>query len=178
MNTNNPQVDLLNPDDPRLIQVSPKYATVRRITDAILFGPLLLAAVIVAILSMTIIPAADAPFLTLFSWLGAALVLVLWVWDFWLIGRQVSAHRYLEGAEHFFVAKGRWWRSVTVVPYGRIQFVDLTEGPLLRAFGLARLKLNTASVTSDAAIVGIPREEAQAIRERLSNRARERMAGL
>ena len=106
------------------------------------------------------------------------MVLAVFVWNLWLIGRQVSAHRFLEAREDIIVARGRWWRSVTVVPYGRIQFIDLDEGPFLRVFGLATLKLNTASASSDAVIAGLPREDARALRERLSDRARERMAGL
>ncbi len=159
-------LDLLDPDDPELTPVSPKLAAVRRISAAIWFLPPLIAAT------------AAAVFLHPLSWIAVALVAAAFAWTLWIIGRQVSAHRYREDAEDMIVARGRWWRSVTVVPYGRIQFIDIDEGPLLRAFGLATVKLNTASASSDAQLSGIPRDEARALRERLSGRARERMAGL
>lgn len=159
-------VDLLNPDDERLHPVSPKLAVAHRLTALAWYLPLLVAFAIPALLV--------APW----WWAGAAVVAAVMAWNLWWIGRRVSAHRYLEARDDIFVARGRMWRSVTVVPYGRIQFIDLEEGPLLRLFGLATLKLNTASVGSDAAISGLPRAEAQALRERLSDRARERMAGL
>lgn len=159
-------LDLLDPDNPDLTPVSPKLATVRRISAASWLLPPLIAAVVLAMLLHPL------------WWIAAGAVAVFLVWLFWIIGRQVSAHRYREDAEDMIVARGRWWRSVTVVPYGRIQFIDIDEGPLLRAFGLATVKLNTASATSDAQLSGLPRADARALRERLSGRARERMAGL
>ncbi|WP_295626929.1 PH domain-containing protein [uncultured Corynebacterium sp.] len=159
-------LELLDPDDPGMTRVSPKLAVVRRLTATFWYFPVLLALVA----------------LTLFlhpAWLIVLVpVIALFVWNLWLIGRQVSAHRYVEGPDDMIVARGRWWRSVTVVPYGRIQFIDINEGPMLRMFGLASIKLNTASATSDAQLSGLPRAEARALRERLSARARERMAGL
>lgn len=159
-------LDLLDPDNPDLSPVSPKLATARRITAAIWYLPPL-----IAFAAMTVS-------LHVLWWIGAAAVAVIFIWNLWLIGRQVSAHRYREDDEDMIVARGRWWRSVTVVPYGRIQFIDIDEGPLLRLFGLATVKLNTASATSDAQLAGLPRADARALRERLSERARERMAGL
>lgn len=159
-------LDLLDPDSPELTPVSPKLAAVRRLSAVLWYLPFL---VVTAVMGLTAHPAWWVPF---------AGILLLFTWNLWFIGRQVSAHRFLESGDDMIVARGRWWRSVTVVPYGRIQFIDLDEGPLLRMFGLATLKLNTASASSDAAIAGLPREDARALRERLSDRARERMAGL
>lgn len=159
-------LDLLQPDHPQLTQVSPRLATARRIGSALFFVAPAIAGLVLAVL---VHPA---------FWALTAAAAAGWAVAFWVIGRRVSAHRYLEDRDDIIVARGRWWRQVTVVPYGRIQFVDLDEGPLLRLFGLARLQLNTASATSDAAIDGIPRADAQALRERISERAREAMAGL
>ncbi|MFD5867831.1 PH domain-containing protein [Corynebacterium sp. NPDC060344] len=159
-------LDLLDPDTPHLTPVSPKLATVRRISAAIWLLPFVVAGAVLAVLVHPL------------WWIAAGAVAVLFAWIFWVIGRQVSAHRYREDAEDMIVARGRWWRSVTVVPYGRIQFIDIDEGPILRAFGLATVKLNTASASSDAQLSGLPRAEAHELRERLSGRARERMAGL
>lgn len=159
-------LDLLLPDNPRLTPVSPRLATARRLSAGVFFA---IVAVAGAVLGAVLHPG---------FWALTAAAVLGWAVAFWVIGRRVSAHRYLEDRSDIIVARGRWWRQVTVVPYGRIQFVDLDEGPLLRLFGLATLKLNTASATSDAAIDGIPRAAAQELRERLSARAREEMAGL
>lgn len=159
-------LDLLQPDHPQLTPVSPRLATARRVSSALFFA---IPAITGAVLAALVQPA---------FWALTGSAVAAWAVSFWVIGRRVSAHRYLEDRADIIVARGRWWRQVTVVPYGRIQFVDLDEGPLLRLFGLARLQLNTASATSDAAIDGIPRAAAQELRERLSERAREAMAGL
>jgi membrane protein YdbS with pleckstrin-like domain len=41
-------------------------------------------------------------------------------------------------------------RRVSVVPYGRMQFVEVTAGPFERAFRLATVQLHTAAAASDA----------------------------
>jgi membrane protein YdbS with pleckstrin-like domain len=59
-------------------------------------------------------------------------------------------------------------RRVTVVPYGRMQFLDVTAGPFERAFGLATVRLHTAAAASDARIPGLDRDEAGRLRDRLA----------
>ena len=39
------------------------------------------------------------------------------------------------------VKRGRMFRRVTVVPYGRMQYVEVNAGPVARALGLARVQL-------------------------------------
>ena len=50
------------------------------------------------------------------------------------------------------------FHKATVVPYGRLQFVDVDAGPIDRMFGLATVKLHTASASTDATIPGLPRQ--------------------
>ena len=63
-------------------------------------------------------------------------------------------------------------------PYGRIQFVDVTSGPIARAVGLKDLEVNTASTTSVSSLPGIEADVADALRDRLAAKARQRMSGL
>jgi len=65
-----------------------------------------------------------------------------------------------------------------VVPYGRMQFVDVTRGPLERAFGIATVQLHTAAAHTDARIPGLVPEEAARLRDRLGNLGQARTAGL
>ncbi len=76
------------------------------------------------------------------------------------------------------VTRGIMFRSLVVVPYGRMQLVDVHAGPLDRAFGIARLQLHTAAATTDATIHGIPVEEARRLRDRLAALGEARTAGL
>ena len=107
---------------------------------------------------------------------GAALLGGLW--GTFVIRRQVTAHAWAEGAEDLMVKKGRLFRSVTVVPYGRMQFVDVKAGPIDRAFGIATLQLHTAAPATDASISGIPADEAARLRDRLTTKGEARLAGL
>ena len=61
---------------------------------------------------------------------------------------------YAERADDLLVTSGVLNRQLVVVPYGRMQFVDVTAGPLDRRFGLATVQLHTASPATDAQIPG------------------------
>lgn len=112
-------------------------------------------------------------------WWGAvAAVAALALWLAWLIPAQVRNLGWLETEDELLVTKGKLWHTFTVVPYGRIQFVDVTAGPIQRMFGLKSLHLHTASSSSDATVKGLEAEVADALRERLAVKARERMSGL
>lgn len=104
--------------------------------------------------------------------------LVVGAWASWVVIRQVSAHAWSEREEDLAIKRGRLWRSVSVVPYGRMQYVEVNAGPLARAFGIATVQLHTASPGTDASISGVPEAEAARLRDRLTSRGEARLAGL
>ena len=108
----------------------------------------------------------------------AALFAVLFIWQAWLIPRQVRAMGYALADNHLLWRHGVMFRSITVTPYGRMQFVDTSQGPLARWLGIAEVRLHTASASTDATINGLPVAEAENLRQVLSRRGEERMAGL
>ncbi|MDK4310831.1 PH domain-containing protein [Corynebacterium accolens] len=114
---------------------------------------------------------------TWFYW-AAGLFAVLFFWLIWLIPAQVRRMGWCETDDELLITRGKLWHTFTVVPYGRIQFVDVTAGPLERVFGLKELQLHTASATTDATIKGLEAPLADALRTRLADHARERMSGL
>ncbi len=71
-------------------------------------------------------------------------------WWWWLIGRQVPRLGYAEQDDDLLVRRGIMWRQIVVVPYGRMQYVDVQAGPLDRLLGIARVQLHTASAATDA----------------------------
>jgi len=95
-----------------------------------------------------------------------------------LLGRRVRAWGYAERAEDLIVRRGVMFRRVSVVPYGRMQFVDVTAGPLERMLGLSTVQLHTAAAASDARIPGLPAEEARRLRDQLAALGESRAAGL
>ncbi|WJZ01779.1 PH domain-containing protein [Corynebacterium freiburgense] len=104
---------------------------------------------------------------------------VTWlIWLVWLIPVQVRNMGWLETPDELLITKGKFWHTYTVVPYGRIQFVDVTAGPIAKLFGLKTVELHTASSSSDSEIVGLEADIADALRDRLAVQARERMRGL
>jgi uncharacterized protein len=96
----------------------------------------------------------------------------------WFVRRRVRAWSYTERDEDLIVARGVLVRRLSVVPYGRMQFVDVTTGPVERAFRLATVKLHTAAAASDARIPGLERAEAARLRDRLAALGEAKAAGL
>jgi membrane protein YdbS with pleckstrin-like domain len=92
--------------------------------------------------------------------------------------RRFRAWSYQEREEDLVVSRGVMFRRESVVPYGRMQFVDVTAGPIERVFKLATVKLHTAAAASDARIPGLEKGEAARLRDRLAELGEARAAGL
>ncbi|MFE9098309.1 PH domain-containing protein [Streptomyces sp. NPDC007264] len=102
--------------------------------------------------------------------------LLLWGWV--LLGRNWRSWRYAERADDLLISRGVLWREETVVPYGRMQLVEVTSGPVERRFGLATVQLHTAAAATDATIPGLDPAEAERLRDRLTELGEARSAGL
>ncbi len=109
--------------------------------------------------------------------LGVFWLLVL-AWGWVLLGKNWRSWRYAERADDLLISRGVLWREETVVPYGRMQLVEVTSGPLERRFGLASVQLHTAAAASDAKIPGLVPAEAERLRDRLTALGEARSAGL
>ena len=99
-------------------------------------------------------------------------------WGWWLIGRRVRSYGYVERREDLPVTSGILFRRLVVVPYGRLQLVDVVAGPVDRVFGIATVRLHTAAATTDATIPGLTPELAAALRDRLARAGESRGAGM
>jgi membrane protein YdbS with pleckstrin-like domain len=96
----------------------------------------------------------------------------------WFARSRVRSWAYSERDEDLIVQRGVLIRRLSVVPYGRMQFVDVTAGPIDRVFRLATVKLHTAAAASDARIPGLERDEAARLRDRLAALGEAKAAGL
>jgi membrane protein YdbS with pleckstrin-like domain len=74
--------------------------------------------------------------------------------------------------------RGIIFQRQVAVPYGRLQLVDVSRGPLSRLLGLSELKLVTAAASSGVTIPGLPLESAEKLRDHLIEVAETRRAGL
>jgi uncharacterized protein len=156
-----------DPADITWTRVSPRLATARITSTSIVLGPPLVILVVVAVLT------GEA-----WVWIPVAVLALLLLWLVLLIGRQVRAIGYAERADDLLVRRGILFRQLVVVPYGRMQYVDVSAGPLARKFGIAAVQLHTASPATTASIDGLVPEEAARLRERLASRGEARLAGL
>lgn len=147
-------------------RVSDRLIGVRRLTVAVFLGVPALATVVPAVIVGSAM------------WLLPAVLVLLVAWAWWLIPRQVRAIGYAELEDDLLIRKGVLFRSLTVVPYGRMQYVDVQAGPLMRRAGMAQVQLHTASASTDASIPGLLEAEASRLRDRLTEAGEARLAGL
>lgn len=147
--------------------VSPKLIWVRLAGAIVFLVVVVVVAVVLAVLLETWVPLLVAAPLVVLDLVSAAIV-----------PAQVRSWGYAERQEDLLVRHGVMFRSLTVVPYGRMQYVDVNAGPLDRLLGLATVRLHTASAGTDAAVPGLSREEAARLRDRLSDAGQAQLAGL
>ncbi|MFF3346166.1 PH domain-containing protein [Streptomyces sp. NPDC002779] len=113
------------------------------------------------------------------AWAAFALLpLAVAVWGWVMLGHNWRSWRYAERADDLLISRGVLWREETVVPYGRMQLVEVTSGPVERHFGLASVQLHTAAAATDATIPGLDPAEAERLRDRLTELGEARSAGL
>jgi membrane protein YdbS with pleckstrin-like domain len=151
------------------VRVSPKLVTARRLVLSFMLAPL--AAGVIALIVIpdvpTVVPAGTA-----------ALGLVLFGWAWWLIGRRVRSYAYSERGDDMLVSSGILFRRLVIVPYGRMQLVDVKAGPIDRALGITTVQLHTAAATTDASIPGLEPSIAADLRDRLARKGEGRSAGI
>ncbi|MGL4173022.1 MAG: PH domain-containing protein [Actinomycetota bacterium] len=147
--------------------VSPRLATSRRVLMA---APTVLVTVGFAIAARWLNP--------MLSFGVSALGVTFFGWAWWVIGCQVRATGYTERADDVVIRTGIVFRRIVVVPYGRLQFVDVTAGPVARLMGYSAVQLHTASTVTAAVIPGVLPEEATRLREHLAGDGHAKFAGL
>lgn len=124
---------------------------------------------------------------TLIAWLapaplwvvivGAAITLSTLIGMYFGV-RAIQSYGYAERENDLLVRHGRLIRRLSIVPYSRMQFVDVTAGPMERMFGLATVRLHTAAAASDATVPGLEAPEATRLRDRLTALGEDRGEGL
>ena len=78
---------------------------------------------------------------------------------------------YDMGADRLRVVHGYLFHSDTVVPFGRIQHIDVSQGPIQRPYGLATLTVHTAgNHNSSVSLPGLVHADAIDMREQIRAR--------
>jgi hypothetical protein len=158
---------MIDPSEASWRRPSPLLLRVRRIQVAGITVPLAIAGA----LAGRVVSAATG------IGIAAALVLAGLIAERFL-ARRVAAWGYAEREDDLMVRRGVLVRRLSVIPYGRMQFIDVTAGPLERSLGLATVRMHTAAAASDARIPGLESAAAGALRDQLAALGEARAAGL
>ena len=148
-------------------QLARAYVRVQLISQGAVFVLVLAAAVVVQALTGFV-----------WQWIPAGVVLLVTVIGLVITPRQARSFGYQLRRDDLVFRRGILWQRVVAVPYGRMQLVDITHGPLDRGFGIAQLKLVTAAASTGVTIPGLTQEAAEQLRDTLVAVAETRRTGL
>ena len=148
-------------------QLARQYVWVQLISSGIVLGIVVTAMLVLALaLGQT------------WVWIPGGIVTAILVWTIAITPRQARAYGYQLRRDDLVFRRGILWQRVVAVPYGRMQLVDITHGPLDRGFGIAQLKLVTAAAATGVVIPGLRQEAAERLRDTLVDVAETRRTGL
>ncbi len=137
--------------------IHPDYLHVMRMASAIWAVVILIAAALAWF--QLIIPSG-------FIVLAIMILLAIWVW---LVPMKRHARLAFDiGADRMRVTSGYLFFTDTVVPFGRIQHIDVDQGPLERGYDLATLVVHTAgSHGRTIKLLGLMHKDALELREHI-----------
>ena len=148
-------------------QISPRYVVSQFVQNLVFIAVVAVAA---GVLSAVIGE--------MWVWIPAGVVILITVITLAVLPRQARAIGYMLRADDIVFRKGILWQRMIAVPYGRMQLVDITHGPLDRAFGVSQLKMVTAAATTGVQIPGLAQPAAEALRDTLIEVAETRRTGV
>lgn len=159
--------DPFDPPTERWKPLDPAYLKVRRIMVFIKW-PLLFAATAIGL------------GLGFRSWLPVIICLAValpWIaFQYWRQARVFHRWGFAERETDLYVRSGLLFRNLTIIPYGRMQVVEVKAGPVERAFGIASVSMVTAGPT--VTVPGLAADDAAALRDRLASIGQAQQAGL
>ena len=127
---------------------------------------------IAALLAADLGPLRETP--VPFGAISGPAVLLLILSALWSPGRRYRSWGYEVEDDELHIQHGLWTRVRTIVPFGRVQHIDVAQGPIERQFGVGRLILHTAGTRSSAVgLPGLETGEAERIRDVIRSRIRQ-----
>jgi hypothetical protein len=128
-----------------------------RISAAIFALVLIAGAAVLELAQLTVLGAFIVPVLLIAAWLV-----------FVLPARRFARWRYALGDDRLRIERGYLFYSDTVVPLGRIQHIDVDQGPIMRRYGLSTMTVHTAgNHGASVSLPGLRHDDAVAMRERI-----------
>jgi membrane protein YdbS with pleckstrin-like domain len=152
---NNRELNKHASDAAELSKFDPNHIKAMRLSAAFLALPLLIAGFVAEMVGiwppgLAIVPAVVIAGLILFR----------------IPSRRYHARGYSMADERLRIVSGIWFKSDTVVPFGRVQHIDVEQGPIARMYGLATLTVHTAgSHNASVHLAGLAHDDALNMRE-------------
>ncbi|MEM8697001.1 MAG: PH domain-containing protein [Pseudomonadota bacterium] len=111
------------------------------------------------------------------GWIASAGVLLYILTVLILPSRRYQRWGYRQSGRAIRIASGLIIRRETIVPYDRVQHIDVSRGPIERAFGVATLTLHTAgSYNSTVDLPGLAIDDANRMRDEIRSYISEDLA--
>lgn len=155
----NPQIDLSGlpaAEQMEMVSLEPAYKTVRYISAALIAVVLILISWAVVLMESSLRP---------WGFAIAALISLLAIWMIVYNGISFAYMKYAVREKDISYASGWLWKSMTTVPFNRVQHCDIRQGILDRRFGLSRLTIYTAGGQStDLMVPGLLPETAEKLK--------------
>ncbi len=146
---------MIDENPPELTALDPAFVTTSRILSALSLLPFVIGAGVLEI--ARVLPP------------GSFLVPILLLYGFiaFVVPARKNRHwGYDMGTDRIRIVRGYMFYHDTIVPFGRIQHIDVDQGPIDRRYGLATLTVHTAgNHNSKVALPGLSHADALAMRE-------------
>ncbi|MGF3076744.1 PH domain-containing protein [Facklamia sp. P12955] len=95
-----------------------------------------------------------------------ALVFILFILDLFLVNYGYHYFRFEMNEDELIFQKGYFFRSITYVPFSRIQHIETEQGPFLRQAQLMKVIIHTAATSHS--IAGLSIEDGTNIQKEIS----------
>ncbi len=154
-------------DNADLKPLHPDYLKVMRLRAAV-FAVLLVVIGVAGEISNDWIPTG--------ALLGPILLLAI-VWAWVIPKRRFRRKAFAMGDDRLRIVSGFLFHRDTVVPFGRVQHLDVLAGPLERPWSLATLVLHTAGTHNfSVSLPGLKHDDAVAMREAIRSHIKRELA--
>ena len=152
-----------------LTPLHPPQKSLMRITSILTMLPLVVAAMVAGYVLQSELGISAGSIITPVVVFAIVMILLL-------PHRKYRRWGYDMGDEQLRVLRGFLWRTDTIVPFNRIQHIDVAQGPLQRAYGLSTLIVHTAGThNSIVTLPGLATADAEAMRETIKGHIRKDM---
>ena len=146
-----------------LTPLNPAYITTNRIASALGLFPFLIGAGVLESAQLLSSGSVIVPVLVLYAYIAFAVP-----------KRKYKYWGYAMGVDRLRIVRGYMFFRDTVVPFGRIQHIDVEQGPIERRYDLAKLTVHTAgNHNSTVSLPGLLHADALAMREAIRSAIRQ-----